>query len=201
MNICTHIIVSGSSRTSNRFTTLPRLNRNNLREPVLTSSLRELKCSNAKTLPYTRNNTRNFVSSRDCRGSIIRASSASLDATQDEDEDGLLSRPLRHGIRRVAPVFLVEQVMTRDVVTLHTTTPIREAVEAFLHTNKSGFPVVDADKKLVGIISLADILWHEAMEEILEAERSEGHLSIAMVEKVTSDTAHSSGEYVPERCS
>lgn len=63
------------------------------------------------------------------------------------------------------------QVMTRDVVTLHTTTPIREAVEAFLHTNKSGFPVVDADKKLVGIISLADILWHEAMEEILEAER------------------------------
>jgi CBS-domain-containing membrane protein len=39
----------------------------------------------------------------------------------------------------------------------------RDAVRAFLNEEVSGFPVVDDEQKLVGVISLSDILWYEAL--------------------------------------
>lgn len=103
--------------------------------------------------------------------------------------DELLSQPLKRGSRRVAPVFLVEQVMTHDTTSLTEDMPVREAVEKFVTTGTSGFPVMDKDggTELKGILSLADILWHEAMEEIIEEEKA--NMGVDMLRKVESDAA------------
>lgn len=63
--------------------------------------------------------------------------------------------------------------MTHDTTSLTEDMPVREAVEKFVTTGTSGFPVMDKDggTELKGILSLADILWHEAMEEIIEEEK------------------------------
>lgn len=91
-------------------------------------------------------------------------------------DDELLSQPLPRKTRRVAPVFTVEQAMTttmKDMPTFSPETPIAEVIEEFLRReNVSAFPVVDDDENLVGLISLTDIMWHEAMEDIIETERA-----------------------------
>jgi CBS domain-containing protein len=54
-------------------------------------------------------------------------------------------------------------------------TPMREVIEEFLRAeNVSGFPVCDENEKLVGLISLSDIMWHEAMQDIIDSEKVRG---------------------------
>jgi CBS domain-containing protein len=50
------------------------------------------------------------------------------------------------------------QIMTRDVITATPDTSIVEAATMMLQHHVSGLPVVDADKKLVGIVSEGDFL-------------------------------------------
>lgn len=65
------------------------------------------------------------------------------------------------------------QVMTCDTTSLTEDMPVRDAVEKFVTSGTSGFPVMDKEggTELRGILSLADILWHEAMEDIIEEEK------------------------------
>jgi CBS domain-containing protein len=50
------------------------------------------------------------------------------------------------------------QIMTRDVITATPDTSIVDAATMMLQHHVSGLPVVDADKKLVGIVSEGDFL-------------------------------------------
>jgi len=52
----------------------------------------------------------------------------------------------------------VSDAMTSDPVTLHTDDGIRKALDLFLRHKFGALPVVDADNKLVGIISTIDML-------------------------------------------
>jgi len=45
---------------------------------------------------------------------------------------------------------------------LNENTPVREAVKAFVTEDVSGFPVVNDEGHLVGVLSVSDILWYEA---------------------------------------
>ena len=47
----------------------------------------------------------------------------------------------------------VEDVMTRDVITVSPATPIHEAARLMVEHGVSGLPVIDADWRLAGIIS------------------------------------------------
>ena len=49
-------------------------------------------------------------------------------------------------------------VMTRGVVTVRPETPLDEAIRLMLDKHVSGLPVVDADRRLVGILSEGDML-------------------------------------------
>eukprot|EP00242_Pyramimonas_sp_CCMP2087_P012738 CAMPEP_0198200444 /NCGR_PEP_ID=MMETSP1445-20131203/3452_1 /TAXON_ID=36898 /ORGANISM="Pyramimonas sp., Strain CCMP2087" /LENGTH=156 /DNA_ID=CAMNT_0043870515 /DNA_START=374 /DNA_END=844 /DNA_ORIENTATION=- len=74
--------------------------------------------------------------------------------------------------------------MTPNPATLNLNDPLRDAVRAFLNEEVSGFPVVDDEQKLVGVISLSDILWYEALyddEDIKEAssEAEQAHYETA----------------------
>jgi CBS domain-containing protein len=59
-----------------------------------------------------------------------------------------------HGVR-------VEQLMTREVVTAHPETPLKEVAELLSSRRISGIPVVAADGRVVGVVSEADILRKE----------------------------------------
>lgn len=105
-----------------------------------------------------------------CRAGL--EANANAEGKRNGVDEDLLSQPLPRGSRRVAPVFTCEQVMSLDFTCFNEDTPIREVIEEFLkRENVSGFPVVDDQENIVGLISLADIMWHEAMEDIIENER------------------------------
>ncbi len=50
------------------------------------------------------------------------------------------------------------EIMSRKVVTVHPDMPVREIAELMTNNRISGVPVVDADGKLVGILSESDLL-------------------------------------------
>jgi CBS domain-containing protein/anti-sigma regulatory factor (Ser/Thr protein kinase) len=52
----------------------------------------------------------------------------------------------------------IEEVMTRNVISLSTTMKMSEALESFRQMRISGAPVLDADGNLVGIISMEDLI-------------------------------------------
>jgi CBS domain-containing protein len=52
----------------------------------------------------------------------------------------------------------VEDVMTRDVITVSPATPIHEAARLMVEHGVSGLPVIDANGRLVGIISEGDLI-------------------------------------------
>lgn len=51
-----------------------------------------------------------------------------------------------------------DEIMTSPVISVHTTTPIREAAALLSEHNISSLPVLDEDDKLVGIVSELDLL-------------------------------------------
>ena len=52
----------------------------------------------------------------------------------------------------------VEDVMRRDVITVSPATPIHEAASLMVEHRVSGLPVIDAEGRLVGIISDGDLI-------------------------------------------
>ena len=64
----------------------------------------------------------------------------------------------QHAQLRQAEQLQVSDVMTRDVATVHPETPLRDAARVLLELRISGLPVIDADNRLVGIVTEADFL-------------------------------------------
>lgn len=59
----------------------------------------------------------------------------------------------------------VENVMTREVVTATPDTPFKELARLLSEHRISGIPIVDGDRKVVGIVTEADLLWTEKDRE------------------------------------
>ncbi|RPK80673.1 MULTISPECIES: CBS domain-containing protein [Streptomyces] len=59
----------------------------------------------------------------------------------------------------------VGEVMTRDVVQAGPTTPFKEVVRLLDHHRISGLPVVDADDKVLGVLSGSDLVRAQAYQE------------------------------------
>jgi len=55
-------------------------------------------------------------------------------------------------------MFKIENVMTKDVVTVKKNTTIQEAIRMMVENNITGLPVVDDNMQLVGVISEKDIM-------------------------------------------
>jgi CBS domain-containing protein len=56
----------------------------------------------------------------------------------------------------------VQDVMTKDVRTVRSTTPIKEAAAILADLRISGLPVVDAEGRVLGVLSEGDILFKES---------------------------------------
>ena len=58
-------------------------------------------------------------------------------------------------------MMTVRDVMTRSVVSVHRSTPLREVARALVDNGISGVPVVDLDGTVLGVVSEADLLVKE----------------------------------------
>ena len=69
-------------------------------------------------------------------------------------------------------------LMKREVLTLNSSAPIKEAIETFEEYRISGAPVVDDSGRLVGVLSAFDIARSDHVEgDRLQVERDEYYLS------------------------
>ena len=55
-------------------------------------------------------------------------------------------------------MFKIEDLMTKDVITVNKETTIQEAIRIIVENNITGLPVVNSKMQLVGIISEKDVL-------------------------------------------
>ena len=55
-------------------------------------------------------------------------------------------------------MFEIEDIMTKDVITVNKDTTIQEAIRIIVENNITGLPVVNKKMQLVGIISEKDVL-------------------------------------------
>lgn len=53
-----------------------------------------------------------------------------------------------------------QDLMTRTVITVEPATSLRDLAQIFLNNNISGVPVVDQDKKVIGIATESDLIFH-----------------------------------------
>jgi CBS domain-containing protein len=65
--------------------------------------------------------------------------------------------------------MLAEDIMTRDVITILPQATVNEVVRRFILNHISGMPVLDRQKKLVGIVTHADVIGRsgDRVEEIM----------------------------------
>nr|WP_242041631.1 CBS domain-containing protein [Alkalinema sp. FACHB-956] len=56
---------------------------------------------------------------------------------------------------------MVADVMTRNPITAHPETPLKQLIHTMAENRVSGMPVVDGAGKLVGIVSETDLMWQE----------------------------------------
>jgi CBS-domain-containing membrane protein len=91
----------------------------------------------------------------------LRAALADLKGYVDITEEDLMkiySSALRYARKRTMVEIPVSDLMTRDVVTIDPGADLKEAARRLSGLRISGMPVVDADNRVLGIISEADIL-------------------------------------------
>ena len=58
-------------------------------------------------------------------------------------------------------MLTAKDIMTRDVITIHYSASIRELSQLLAENRITGIPVIDDDKKLVGMISMRDLIREE----------------------------------------
>ena len=80
-----------------------------------------------------------------------------VDVTE-EDLKKIYSLALKHARQRLAASVAVADAMTPEVVAVGKNDDIATAVRFLSENRISGLPVVDNDKRLIGLVSLADLI-------------------------------------------
>jgi CBS domain-containing membrane protein len=73
----------------------------------------------------------------------------------------------QHALERLRRGVTAAEIMTTDVVAVRPDTPVSEVAAAMGRRGVSGVPVVDAENKVVGVISEKDFLAHLGVKEPL----------------------------------
>jgi len=100
---------------------------------------------------------RDFEISEDDLRAALREIKTYVDVTE-EDLKKIYAIALRNAQERIARSIPVNNVMTRDVVSIHTHSDIHEAAMLLSEHRVSGLPVVNEGGVVVGVVTEADIL-------------------------------------------
>jgi CBS-domain-containing membrane protein len=71
----------------------------------------------------------------------------------------------QHALERLRREVTVGEIMTRELVAVHTDTPLAEVAEAMGRRGISGVPVLDETNKVVGVVSEKDFLSRMGVRE------------------------------------
>ncbi|MGE8361240.1 HPP family protein [Pseudomonas sp.] len=82
---------------------------------------------------------------------------AFVDVTR-EDLELIVKSTERHALRRSMGDIRARQVMSRDVVTATPTTTLKRGLHLLRHHHLKALPILDPAQRLVGIVSLADLI-------------------------------------------
>jgi CBS domain-containing membrane protein len=100
----------------------------------------------------------------------------------------------QHALQRLTQSVKVKEVMTKDVATAATNMPLRVVAEIMSERRVSGVPVIDAEKKVVGVVSAKDFLSHMGTGEatslmalVAECLRGSGCVATPIRQKYASD--------------
>ncbi|MFC4313517.1 HPP family protein [Steroidobacter flavus] len=98
---------------------------------------------------------------------VLKRYNQVLDVSRDELEDILHMAEMNAMERRMSELRC-EDIMTRDVFTVEYGTDLQDAWELMRRHRVKALPVVDRQRRIIGIISLADFMRHA------EVDRSDG---------------------------
>lgn len=102
------------------------------------------------------NNVCSPPSEEDLRAAL-RDMKTFMDVTE-EDLKKIYEIALRHARARVASQVPVRDVMSKSVITIKRDADLHEAAKLLSENRISGMPVIDADNRVIGVISEADVL-------------------------------------------
>ncbi len=71
----------------------------------------------------------------------------------------------QHALERLSRAVTAAEIMTADVVAVHPDTPVAEVAAAMGQHGVSGVPVVEADRRVVGVVSEKDFLSRMGVSE------------------------------------
>ncbi|HIJ56704.1 MAG TPA: CBS domain-containing protein [Deltaproteobacteria bacterium] len=71
----------------------------------------------------------------------------------------------RHAHQRLARTIRAEDIMTRKVITVERDTPLKDVAEILSRHDISGVPVIDDVRRVAGIISENDFIFHMGNQE------------------------------------
>ncbi|MFZ5448483.1 MAG: CBS domain-containing protein [Thermodesulfobacteriota bacterium] len=94
----------------------------------------------------------------------MRAIPGYLDITPGDFKE-LYGLAYRHALERLSRAITAAEIMTKDVVVVNPDTPVAEVAQAMGERGVSGVPVVDAEGKVMGMISEKDFLSHMGVTE------------------------------------
>ncbi len=95
---------------------------------------------------------------------------------------------------------MVREVMKSDVYTVNTETPLPKIERRFAETKVGALPVVERNRKLLGIVSRTDVVRRHSLEQAL-AELSDSHFDSTLGVDEDDDALAAIGEAVGRRLS
>ena len=115
----------------------------------------------------------------------------------------------------MSAVLTAKDIMTRDVISIHCSASLRELLRLLAENRITGIPVIDDEKRLVGMISMRDLIraevralganveYHDIYElfsSALDMEETErASVRHQWVEEIMSRTLHTATESTPVR--
>ena len=94
----------------------------------------------------------------------MRAIPGYLDITPGDFKE-VYRLAFQHALERLSRAVTASEIMTTDVVTVAPDTPVAEVAAAMGRRGVSGVPVVDAGRKVVGVISEKDFLTRMGVQD------------------------------------
>lgn len=90
---------------------------------------------------------------------VLRQYNQVLDISRDDLEELFLQTEM-HAYRRRFGGIVCADIMSRDVVTAETGMPLEQASALLLRHDLQALPVLDSERRLAGIVTLADVARH-----------------------------------------
>jgi CBS domain-containing protein len=127
-----------------------------------------------------------------------------LDITPSDFKEVYL-KAYRHAVLRLTRSVKAVEIMTKDVAAVFGDTPLKDVAQIMSENNVSGVPVIDADGKVIGVVSEKDFLSvmggrkaSTLMELIAQCLKGKSCLAVPVLEQMAADIMSSPAVTVRE---